>query len=235
MTKEKFILPEKVLAILRDEPEIQELLIAQSGSKGTEFWLSRFITRSSSMMTMKDNVRKLAPLSDVVLIQGDSGTGKELIARALHGERKGKFIPVNCAGFPEQLIESELFGHAKGAFTGADKDKQGLLAEAKDGTLFLDEIGDLSFVLQAKLLRAIQENKIRRVGDNNEQPITCRFVCATHHKLVDLVKANKFRDDLYWRISTFTLEIRPLKSRPDDIEPIIKEDVLIFCLMLSKK
>jgi len=213
---------EKVLAFLRDDPELQEIILGESGIKGTEFWLSKFITHTPSMMTMKDHVRKLAPLTDPVLIQGDSGTGKELIAHALHGQRKGKFIPVNCAGLPEHLIESELFGHSKGSFTGADKEKVGMLLEAKDGTLFLDEIGDLTLQLQAKLLRTIQESKIRPVGTNIEIDINCRFICATHHKLFEQMRKDLFRDDLYWRISTFTLDIKPLSIRTGDIIPIMQ-------------
>lgn len=198
---------------------------------GTEGWLSKFITNMPTMLTLKEHVRKLAPIDDPVLIQGDSGTGKELIAHALHGSRKGAFIPINCAGLPENLIESELFGHQKGAFTGADKEKAGLLEEAAGGTIFLDEIGDLGIALQAKLLRALQEMSIRHVGDNKERPISCRFVCATHHNLYERVKLGSFRDDLYWRISTFTLKINNLAARSLDIPLIIASltpDIGIF-------
>jgi len=223
-SKAEQVMPPGLLAYLQqNSPDILEGIADDLPEPtGTDIWLSKLISVNEKVLEIKTSVKKLAPTNYPVLIQGDSGTGKELIAHALHGDREGKFIPINCAGLPEALIESELFGHIKGAFTSADKDKVGLLQEAKDGTIFLDEIGDLPISLQAKLLRAIQEMSIRPVGSNKEIPITCRFVCATHHKLYQQVSSGRFREDLFWRISTFTLEIPTLLSRIEDIPLIIK-------------
>lgn len=221
---------------------VDQIVEFKAESNRTEFYLSQFITNDPKMLSMKEKATKLALVDDPVLIQGPSGTGKELIAKALHHEsRSGVFIPINCAGLPENLIESELFGHVRGSFTDAGKDKEGILESAHDGTVFLDEIGDLSCALQAKLLRAIQEKRIRRVGANEERPISCRFVSATHHELLSQVKASTFRNDLYWRISTFILETTPLAERTRDIQPIIESldydkripDVPLFCSKIT--
>lgn len=190
--------------------------------QSTSSWLEQFITADEAMLQMKEDVKRLAPLDDEVLIVGASGTGKELIARALHGEKEGKFVAINCAGLPEELIESELFGHVKGAFTGAVNDKDGLMYIANKGTLFLDEIGELPMMAQAKLLRAIQERKIRKVGGDKDIAITCRLVAATHRDLLQMMESELFREDLYARISTFVLNITPLAVRQHDIELIVK-------------
>ena len=142
--------------------------------------LDSFITNDERMLRVKEHVKKLANREECVLIRGDSGTGKELIARALHGNRFGKFVGINCSAISENLLESELFGHVKGAFTGAHTDRCGLFAEARSGTLFLDEIGDMSYPLQAKLLRALEERKIRRVGSNADEDIHCRIRSEEH-------------------------------------------------------
>lgn len=189
--------------------------------KGTDLYLNKFITRNNVCMQLKEDVTKLAKCPDEILITGETGTGKELIARAMIGERTGAFVAINCAGLPEHLIESELFGYIKGSFTGAEGDRQGLCAVAKDGVLFLDEIGELPISVQAKLLRAIQDRKIRRVGGKLEEDISCKFVCATHRNLRKMVIEHHFREDLYARISTFELHIPPLKERPEDIEYLI--------------
>lgn len=188
----------------------------------TEMWLNKFITGDAYTLELKDDVRKLAIVDDTVLIHGETGTGKELIARALSGKRK-KFVALNCAGMPENLFESELFGYVPGAFTGAlNKGSNGLMLEASGGILFLDEIGELPLSVQAKLLRALQEKVVRRVGGKNEEPITCRIVCATHRDLKDMVKEKLFREDLYARISTFILRIKPLRDRGDDAKLIVQ-------------
>lgn len=188
-------------------------------------WLSKIRTCHEPTKQTKKQARKLAKVNDPVLIQGPSGTGKELLARALHGNKEGNFVAINCAGLPEHLIESELFGHVKGAFTGAtEKDKQGLFQEAANGTLFLDEMGELPLMLQAKLLRVLQEYKVRKVGSNKEETITCRIVAATHHNLEELVGLHKFRLDLYYRLSTFILQTYPLSDRLDDI-PLIANSI----------
>lgn len=197
----------------------------ESGKPHWEQWLNKFITVHPEMLALKQDVKCLMNISDSVLIQGETGTGKELIAHALHGDKdRETFIAINCAGLPEYLLESELFGHVKGAFTGADKDKMGLLAQANMGTIFLDEIGDMPYPLQAKLLRAIQERTIRRVGSNKDEIITCRFVAATHHSLMSLIEDKLFRRDLYERLSTFELKTLPIVQRLDDI-PLIVESL----------
>lgn len=188
----------------------------------TEVWLDRFITENAKMLELKGVVRKLAKIDDEVLIQGPTGTGKELIAHALHGTRSGLFRALNCAGLPEHLIESELFGHVRGAFTGATSDKIGLMINAKEGTLFLDEIGELPLLAQGKLLRVLQDKKIRRVGDVEDKDISCRFVFATNRDIKQMCKDNTFRIDLYARISTFELHTLPLNERPEDVVPILK-------------
>ena len=195
--------------------------------QGSELWLKRFITTDLETLKMLEDVIKLAKCPDEILITGETGTGKELIARAMIGDRQNDnkrayFIAVNCAGFPEQLIESELFGYVKGAFTGADNTKAGLMAAAKDGVLFLDEIGELPLSVQAKLLRALQDKVIRRVGSNTEEEISCKFVCATHRNIRQMVREERFRQDLYARISTFELHLKPLADRKCDIVPIIE-------------
>lgn len=184
--------------------------------------LNKFITQHPEMLKLKEFTRKLANLNYPVLILGETGTGKEILARALHGNRLGAFCPVNCAGIPEHLIESQLFGHKKGAFTGAATDKEGLCKFAENGTIFLDEIGDMPIGLQPNLLRAIQESKIRPVGSNEEMAINCRFICATHRDIDYLVDNDKFRKDLYYRISTFILKPTPLVNRRLDIPLIVK-------------
>lgn len=189
-----------------------------------EHWLAQFITQDVDMNKLKDAVRKLADLPYPVLIHGETGTGKELLAKALHSARVGDFIDVNCGGFPEHLIESELFGHVKGAFTGANDAKQGLFQAAAGGTLFLDEIGELPMLMQCKLLRALQEKVVRKVGSNYNEGITCRIVAASHCDLNRLVIEKKFREDLLWRLNTFELFTKPVRDRVGDI-PMISESM----------
>lgn len=188
---------------------------------GTALHLKRFITIDPEMLAMKEDVHKIAKASHEVLIRGETGTGKETLARAMIGQRVGKTVSFNCAGLVETLAESELFGHVKGAFTGAVGDRQGLLASANDGVCFLDEVGELPLSIQAKLLRAIQEKRIRRVGATTEENVNCKIVCATHRNLEDMVENGLFREDLYARISTLTLKVSPLSRRVCDIVPII--------------
>jgi transcriptional regulator with PAS, ATPase and Fis domain len=163
------------------------------------------------------------------LIIGESGTGKDLLARALHFEsrrRDAPFVPINCAAIPENLIESELFGYARGAFTDARQSKIGLFQAADNGTLFLDEIGDMPLTLQAKLLRIIEDKKVRPLGATEEIPIDVRIVAATNMDLQHAIVEKKFRSDLYYRLATFTLSVPPLRERPEDIKLLVKHFVL---------
>jgi len=182
--------------------------------------LESFITVDPRMMEVKERVKVLHSRNESVLILGESGTGKELLATALHGGRKGKFIKVNCSGLPAELIESELFGHTKGAFTGAITDRKGKFVEAKDGTIFLDEIGDMPLPMQAKLLRALQEKEVTPLGSNDPIAINCRIVSATH-QVERIVAQKEFRLDLLHRVSTFTLHTIPLRERVQDIHEMI--------------
>jgi len=181
------------------------------GSIITEEVLESFVTQDPAMLDVKEKVRKLAYNNDPVLIFGPSGTGKSIIARALHGSRTGKFMQLNCTALTDELIASELFGHVKGSFTGAVTDKIGKLQAAAGGTVFLDEIGDMPMSMQTKLLKAVEEKTITRVGDNDEIKINCRFVGATNQPI------NKLREDLYWRLSTFQLFLTSLADRKDDV------------------
>lgn len=185
----------------------------------TTAWLDRFVTLNKEMVSVKSKISILAKHQDTVLIEGPTGTGKELLAKALHGDKKDAlFVDVNCAAIPEHLVESELFGHVKGSFTGADRDKTGLMVTAQ--TLFLDEIGELPLSMQAKLLRVMQERRVRPVGGSVSVPITCRVVCATLRNLEELVREHKFREDLFYRLNTFHIKLTPLRDRPEDIQPI---------------
>ena len=224
MTPEKLAHLEKI-GNLEIASEIREHL----SNTPVQLALKKFITEHSAMNDVKKQVEILAPLDYPVLILGETGTGKEIIAQALHGDRKPEsFIEVNCGGIPDQLIESELFGHVKGAFTGAANSRDGMLKLAENGTVFLDEIGDMAYSVQAKLLRALQPDKmgnryIKPVGGNEPQRINCRIVAATHRNLEgDWRGLGKFRDDLFYRLNTFVLKLLPMRSRRDDIKLIVK-------------
>ena len=184
--------------------------------------LEKFVTCDTDLLALKEDIKILAVESDSVLINGESGVGKDIIARSLHAHRTGPYVAINCTSLPDYLLESELFGHVKGAFTGADKDKVGLFQHAWNGTVFLDEIGDMPLALQAKLLRVLQSHRIRRVGSNDEIPINARFVSATNQSMSKMLCDGRFRRDLYWRLSTFEFTITPLRERPGDIEVVAR-------------
>ncbi|KHD87871.1 MAG: NtrC family transcriptional regulator [Bdellovibrio sp. ArHS] len=184
---------------------------------------SQVIAHSPRFLKVLDMAKRVSASSANVLITGESGTGKEIIARMIHDlspRRKEPFVPINCSAIPEQLLESELFGYAKGAFTGAGGHKAGLFEEANGGTLFLDEIGDLDLHLQAKLLRVLQEKKVKRVGENHYRPLNIRILAATHNDLSEDVQQKKFREDLYFRLNVVPIEVPPLRERMDDILPL---------------
>ena len=177
------------------------------------------ISRDPGMIKVCRNVEKVAPSAAAVMLLGDSGTGKEVLARALHqlSPRQGKrFIAINCAAIPENLLESELFGYEKGAYTGAAKQTLGKIELASGGTFFLDEVGDLPMPLQAKLLRFLQERVIERIGGREEIPVDVRVVCATHQNLQDLIVEKRFREDLFYRLSEIVISIPPLRNRVGD-------------------
>lgn len=193
--------------------------------------------QSRVMHEIFSQIKQIAPAQGPVLILGETGTGKELVAHALHKEsfcKNGPFVPVNCAGIPESLLESELFGHIQGSFTGATRSRTGLFAEANGGTLFLDEISELPLVLQAKLLRALQDGKVRQVGSNSEYKFNVRIVAATHRDLLHEVQQSHFRQDLYYRLETFTINIPPLRLRADDVEFLAYKFLNQFSLAYDK-
>lgn len=180
----------------------------------------QLIGDGAAMRRVRDLIARVAPTHSTVLIRGETGTGKELVARAVHEQslRADKpFVAINCGALPEHLIESELFGHRKGAFTGADEHRVGLLEVADGGTLFLDEIGELPKSMQAKLLRVLESGEIRRVGDNDSFCVDVRVVCATHRILEEMVQNDEFREDLMFRINTFEIHLAPLRNRGSDI------------------
>ncbi len=181
------------------------------------------IGRSPAMQQVMDLIHTVAPTDSSVLILGETGTGKDLVARTLHEcSRRAKmpFVPVNCGALPENLVESELFGHRKGAFTGADQHRKGLFEVADGGTLFLDELGELNKGVQVKLLRFLESGEIRRIGENDPFRVDVRVVCATNRSLADMVDKDEFRQDLYFRINTFEIPLPPLRDRTDDIEEL---------------
>lgn len=182
--------------------------------------LESLLGQSPAMKALKDLIATVASTGSNILITGESGTGKELVARAMHAcstRREGPFVPVNCGAFPETLLESELFGYMKGAFTGATSNRQGLLEAAGGGTLFLDEIGEMSLAMQVKLLRSLQERTVRPLGGSSEVPVDVRLITATNRNLQKAVEDKSFREDLYYRISVIPVEIPPLRERSEDI------------------
>ncbi|RMA93297.1 sigma-54-dependent transcriptional regulator [Hydrogenothermus marinus] len=189
----------------------------------------QFLTgKSKAIQLVKKTIKKVAPYDINILITGETGTGKEITAKAIHSysNRKNKpFIAVNCAAIPADLLESELFGYKKGAFTGADKDKKGLIEEANGGTLFLDEIGEMPLPLQAKLLRFLEERKIRPLGSTKEIEVDVRIISATNKDLKKQIEKGEFREDLYYRLSTITINLPPLRERKEDI-PLLVEQIL---------
>ena len=190
-----------------------------------QYRFENIIGKSPQMQEIFRKIEKIRDYKSTVLIQGESGTGKELVAHAIHytGNRKRRpFVPVNCGAIPPDLLESELFGHAKGAFTGAIQQKAGLIAEADRGTLFLDEIGELPIALQVKLLRFLQEGEIRRVGHNRSVQVDARIIAATSRNLLEAIEQGSFRQDLYYRLHVVPVDIPPLRERPEDIPPLVR-------------
>lgn len=191
---------------------------------GTRYRLENIVAESQAMQNVCDMIKRVAPTDATVLIYGESGTGKELVAKAIHASsnrKDKKFLAVNCAALPEPLLESEMFGHVKGAFTGATANKEGLFEAAKGGTIFLDEIGSMPLSIQGKLLRVLQEKEVRRVGSNDTIATDARVIAATNTRLETLLKDGQFREDLYYRLSVIPIEVRPLRERSEDILPLV--------------
>jgi two-component system NtrC family response regulator len=189
---------------------------------------TQLVGSSAALDQVRRLIARVAASEAAVLVRGETGTGKELVARAIHegsARAAGPLVAVNCGALPEHLVESELFGHRKGAFTGADEHRAGLFEVADGGTLFLDEIGELPKSLQSRLLRALESGEIRRVGDNHPITVDVRVVCATHRSLEDMVRGGEFREDLLFRINTFEIAVPPLRERPEDIPALVRHFV----------
>jgi two-component system response regulator AtoC len=202
-----------------------------------EFSFENIVSKNEKMQKIFEVIKKVAQYKSTILITGESGTGKELVARALHynsDRSQNPFIPVNCGAIPENLLESELFGHEKGAFTDAIRTKKGLFEEADDGTLFLDEIGELPLQLQVKLLRVLQDGEIRRVGDSKPIQIDVRIIAATVKDLIKEVNEGRFRDDLFYRLNVFPIHIPPLRERKEDIPLLVTHFIKKYGLSLNK-
>jgi two-component system response regulator AtoC len=202
-----------------------------------DFTFEGIVAKSNKMLEIFSIIKKVADYKTTVLLLGESGTGKELVARALHNYSSrcdGPFVVVNCGAIPETLLESELFGYVKGAFTGAYKNKKGLFEEANHGTIFLDEIAELPLLLQVKILRALQEEEIKRVGDNDHINIDIRIIAATLRNLTKEVELGNFREDLYYRLNVLPINITPLRERKDDIDLLVDYFIIQYNKELNK-
>ena len=223
--KELLLVVSRALENRRLRQEVKQLRVELARSYG----LPNIIGADPKMAAVLEIVERVADTPATVLITGESGTGKDLLARAIHfssRRRDGPFVPINCAAIPENLIESELFGYSRGAFTDARQAKTGLFIAARGGTLFLDEIGEMPLPLQSKLLRAIEDKKIRPLGATEEIPVDVRIVAATNANLENALEEGRFRSDLYYRLSTVTVVVPPLRDRPADIPLLIKHFLL---------
>lgn len=222
---------DEILLTLRKAEEREKLKKENQALKEAitkEYNFNRIITKSPAMLTIFKTIEKVAEYKTTILVAGESGTGKELIAKAIHynSNRKDKpIIAVNCGAIPENLLESELFGHVKGAFTDAHVNKRGLFEEASDGTLFLDEIGELPLSLQVKLLRVLQEEEIRRVGDTKDIKVNVRIVAATVRDLQEMVREKQFREDLYYRLNVLPIRLPALRERKEDVPLLVEHFV----------
>lgn len=235
---EKPLSLEKLLVTLRNAFRFGELNKENQLLRSEVFKAPTMVGSSKKMMELKDQIARIAPLPSWVLITGENGTGKELIARAIHAGSKRKnnpFVAVNCAAIPEELIESELFGHEKGSFTGATSQKRGKFDQANGGTLFLDEIADMSLKTQAKVLRILQEQKFERVGGNQTIEVDVRVLAATNKNLPEAIKNNQFREDLYYRLNVIPLVAPALRERMDDLPALLKYYFDLFAKEIGRE
>ncbi len=219
---------EEILLVYSDFSHVKKEIFSLKSELKKQFHFHKLVGKSSKMQELYELIEKVSDSSALVLIQGENGTGKELIAKALHYSSKRKehkFIAINCAAFNENLLESELFGHVKGAFTGANKDKDGFFEAAGEGTLFLDEVGDMSGSMQVKLLRVLQDGTFTPVGGTEEKKSKARIVCASHKNLESMVKKGEFREDLYYRLNVINIVVPSLRDRKEDL-PILIESFL---------
>ena len=229
---EKPLERDRVLLVLRNALETKRLKDEVRAYRLDFEERYRMVGTSKALEAIQREIARVAPTQASVLVTGESGTGKELVARAIHGNspRAGKtFVKVNCAAIPEELIESELFGHTKGSFTGATKDQDGKFVRADGGTIFLDEIGDMSLKTQAKVLRALQDGEIEPVGAAKTVHVDVRVVAATNKSLEQEIEAGRFREDLYFRLNVVPLHLPPLRERREDIEALVEHFAQVFC------
>jgi two-component system NtrC family response regulator len=228
----KLVHLETLLLRVAEKRELSKLCVALRHRLKRAEGGTQLVGSSAAMERVRQLIAKVAPTNSTVLILGETGSGKELVARAVHEQslRESKpMVAINCGALPESLIESELFGHRKGAFTGADEHRVGLFEVANGGTLFLDEIGELPKAMQAKLLRVLESGEIRRVGDNESLKVDVRVVCATHRDLAQMVEEGEFREDLMYRINPFEIELPPLRQRASDIPDLARHLYWHFC------
>ncbi|MBG0782886.1 MAG: sigma-54-dependent Fis family transcriptional regulator [Bacteroidales bacterium] len=227
----------RLLITIKNALDKSQLITEAKALKKAVSKHNQMIGQSAPMDEIREMIQKVAPTAARVLISGENGTGKELVARQLHelsSRSHAPFIEVNCAAIPSELIESQLFGHEKGAFTSAIKQRKGDFELAHGGTLFLDEIGDMSLSAQAKVLRALQENKITRVGGEKEIPVDVRIIAATNKNLKEEINKGRFREDLYHRISVIVIHVPPLRERLDDIPLLVQHFVELSCAKMGK-
>ena len=221
---------DEVQTTRRETAELEKLL-------DSKYRLEGVIGKNPRMLEIFNFLRRIAPYYQTITIMGETGTGKEIIAKALHAlspASKGPFVVCNCGGLMENLIESELFGHTKGAFTGAVSEKAGLFEAAKDGTILLDEVGELPLAFQPHLLRVLQDGEFRRIGSTQRLTARCRVIAATNKDLAAEMKKGTFREDLFYRLTPLTLQVPPLRDRKDDIHLITRHFLQILCQKMGK-
>jgi len=234
---EKPLNPEKILLELKKFEKQQRMQAEMDKLMNIVSHEMQIVGSSPQMQALKETIKRAAPSDGRILISGENGTGKELVAREIHKQsgRNGNFVQLNCAALPRELIESELFGYEKGAFTGANKRKIGLIEEAEDGTLLLDEIGDMAPETQAKVLRVLQENEFTRVGATKSQKFNVRIISATNKDLLKEIEKGAFREDLYFRLNVIPVHVPPLRERREDIPELVAHFLGLYAAKNGKR